>query len=1023
MFNITDIVHGRFYWLAVPDKAINQFYQQNITNRQVQFVHDNSITTPAYTVSVTDGRTGSSPQSAKIDFDTLPVLLNNHLRINQGETIVIISDGLSATHPGHNDDGDLQFNLLNVTHGQFYWRNTPAEVLDHFYQQNITDGLIQFTHDNSTQAPVYQVSVTDGRTISSVQAATIDFDASPILLNNSLVINQGETVRLTPDFLSATHPGGDDKVLLFNISSLLHGKFSFTTSPNNAILVFYQQNITGRLIQFSHDNSTQAPGYEVSVSDGRISLPPSAAKIDFDAFPILTMNQLIINQGQTVMITAGNLQATHDGVVADSLSFMISDCQHGQFQWVKTPNLPVTVFQQQNITDNLVQFTHDHSTSAPVYRVAVSDGRLTTTPSWSSIDFDSNPILVNNQLTIGEDETVTLTSGNLSAVHNSIVEPNLIFVISNVINGGFIVADTPTILTGNLTFLQQQILDQQIRFSQQGSGKPGYQVSVTDGRIILPPASANVTFNVKPVLTQNQFLVSRGQSVLLTSDNLAATRAGEMAPELQFLVSTTHNGQFEKRDSGIKITSFSQKDILQQSIQFVADKSGEVPDCWLKVWDSSTDLASDLQQTGVILVVNNNFQINQGDSLTLTENMLNTTTNRGNNCDILFTPIVDITQHGQFKLVSNPDYPLANFQQKQISAQEVVFVSDNATSAPSAYLKIKDGQMGEVQGTLTCQIDFDAAPTLQNNYLSTQTGRREQITDLNLKASSTTASIKELIFNISDINNGYFADKNNWQVELLQFTQQNITDGNIIFVTDKTGLAPEFKVSVWDGRMPCWACPQPADVVFDTSTPSNSSLSDTIKNALIGAVVSGAVGLLFFALRYKHSLSLQRSARPTIDGEEQETYPDTLLLPIAREIFSRIKITGCLGYIGKHNYNEYIGAVSVIVAALETKGVIQPNNWNSLPRPKKQRIIDAIAMHTKELVGNNRCCSTRTFTSFYKAEATPRMIRDQAEAIADAVQETVSNRTETSTHNRGSVRLTGATSSLNQSQMQTPLLS
>ena len=113
------------------------------------------------------------------------------------------------------------------------------------------------------------------------------------------------------------------------------------------------------------------------------------------------------------------------------------------------------------------------------------------------------------------------------------------------------------------------------------------------------------------------------------------------------------------------------------------------------------------------------------------------------------------------------------------------------------------------------------------------------------------------------------------------------------------GVAPEFQVSVWDGRLHCQICPQPAEVVFNTSNSSNSSLSDVLKNAIIGAVASGVVGLLFFALKYKHSLSLQRNARPTIDGEEQETYSDALLLPVAREIFSRIKITGCLGYIGK----------------------------------------------------------------------------------------------------------------------------
>ena len=67
--------------------------------------------------------------------------------------------------------------------------------------------------------------------------------------------------------------------------------------------------------------------------------------------------------------------------------------------------------------------------------------------------------------------------------------------------------------TGNLTFLQQQISDQQVSFSQQGTEKPGYEVSVSDGRITLPPVSANITFyNIKPVLTKNQFLVSVGQT-------------------------------------------------------------------------------------------------------------------------------------------------------------------------------------------------------------------------------------------------------------------------------------------------------------------------------------------------------------------------------------------------------------------------------------------------------------------------------------------------------------------------------
>ena len=79
-------------------------------------------------------------------------------------------------------------------------------------------------------------------------------------------------------------------------------------------------------------------------------------------------------------------------------------------------------------------------------------------------------------------------------------------------------------------------------------------------------------------------------------------------------------------------------------------------------------------------------------------------------------------------------------------------------------------------------------------------------------------------------------------------------------------------------------------------------------------------------------------------------------------------------------------------------------------------------MHTKELVGNNRCCSTRTFTGFYKAEATPRMIRDQANTIATAVQESLSENQEVKDVHRRDVHLTRVSSSLNDSTLTAPLL-
>ena len=51
-------------------------------------------------ISVTDGRISTSPQFAIIDFDPLPILVNNQLKISQGQTVTLTTDNLLATHVG-----------------------------------------------------------------------------------------------------------------------------------------------------------------------------------------------------------------------------------------------------------------------------------------------------------------------------------------------------------------------------------------------------------------------------------------------------------------------------------------------------------------------------------------------------------------------------------------------------------------------------------------------------------------------------------------------------------------------------------------------------------------------------------------------------------------------------------------------------------------------------------------------------------------------------------------------------------
>ena len=588
-------------------------------------------------------------------------------------------------------DGNLSFLINNLTHGQFEFLSVPNQSILFFYQQNISDGLVKFVHDDGVSAPHYQVTVSNGTLTTLAQWAEIDFDAAPILLTNHLAIMPGQIVYLSSSVLNATHPGGDDRMLIFNITSLEHGNFSFVTSTNKPILNFYQQNITQGMVQFTHDNSTVAPSYAVSVSDGRITLPPAPAEIDFSVAIILEVNQLVINQGETIVLSPDNLWASQAGNDGNNLEFMVSKVQQGQFSWTNQSAPTIIRFFQQNVTQGKIQFTHNNSMVKPVYQVVVSDGRVTTSPADAIIDFDTWPVLMNNQLTVGEGQNITLSNNNLLAFHNNIFEPTLEFQITNIQNGGFILlSDLTQKFFNNVSFVQQQITNRQVVFFSQNASQPSYQVAVTDGRLTTPLQPVQVTFFKKPALIHNQFLVSRGQSTLLTTDNLAAiTSNGTSAKDLQFVVSeTVQHGCFEQRNNlGKAIFSFNQQDILQQAIQFTHDNSSEAPEYLLSVQDTQSHLSSDWQPGKTLLVINNYFPV----TLSVTERVLNVTSDqpseRGN---IVFTPIVGTVQHGYFAVSTAPNYPLINFQQQQITAEEIIFIPDGSTTVPSGYLSVSD---------------------------------------------------------------------------------------------------------------------------------------------------------------------------------------------------------------------------------------------------------------------------------------------------------------------------------------------
>ena len=209
------------------------------------------------------------------------------------------------------------------------------------------------------------------------------------LLVGLLTIHQNQTVILNSQNLNATdfnHPAAG---LRFNVTEVQHGYFSLVNSTEQPITSFNQSQIWNGQIQFVHDGSLQAPNYTIQVQSDGLALPPppQTANISFYRRPVLLQNNLLVHQGETVLVTANNLNVTDD-YPSDQVLFTISNLQHGQFQLV--PAISVSQFNQQQLLAQQVLFVHDGSASAPGYQVIVKDPYFTLANRHGKHDFLSS---------------------------------------------------------------------------------------------------------------------------------------------------------------------------------------------------------------------------------------------------------------------------------------------------------------------------------------------------------------------------------------------------------------------------------------------------------------------------------------------------------------------------------------------------------------------------------------------------------------------------------------------------------
>lgn len=106
--------------------------------------------------------------------------------------------------------------------------------------------------------------------------------------------------------------------------------------------------------------------------------------------PVITTNQLVLSEGQTVVLSSAMLAGTDVEDAAGALLYSVTSVTGGFFARVASPTVAITSFTQQEVIDGAIQFVHNGGEAAPTYTLTLTDSEdLASAPSAANIAFSN----------------------------------------------------------------------------------------------------------------------------------------------------------------------------------------------------------------------------------------------------------------------------------------------------------------------------------------------------------------------------------------------------------------------------------------------------------------------------------------------------------------------------------------------------------------------------------------------------------------------------------------------------------
>ncbi|XP_010164661.2 chondroitin sulfate proteoglycan 4, partial [Antrostomus carolinensis] len=727
--------YGQMLLNDQPLKKDSVFSQKDITDQKVAYeligrYHEDKCDSFRFLISTKylESNLYDFEVYIKSDFRNI-ILTNNGLTVTEGEGKLITSTKLFVQTP---DNKTFQYKLTQFPkHGKLKLINFSGSLesndnLTTFTNKDITDERLMYMHDDSeTTFDEFLVRASSEET---GKWANFDPEVEPfsveIRFNISVQLkNDEKPVRVIDKVFNIVRNGQrlltladlcyhdpdsdfDDGQLLYTRRGISNGDLVLTNDTLHRLYQFKQVDLEQKQVLFIHHGADFAR-FVLFVTDGKHYTSLLLEVNATDPYVRLANNTgLLVQKGKEEAVTTDNLSAITNQDVRNDSEITYEIVSFPQYGRIYVNNLLMDSFTQLDLIKGCVTYRHDGSNNlTDTFNFTVRAGDLHLDAEVHvRIYLESYqwpPRIVNkNNLLVEEGKPVKISKGKLQVVHENSSPSEIVFTVRQLPVHGYIqkFSSEESYLDADqrpfLSFTQQDVDEGKVQYVQTVSDQLDdcFSLDVTNG--VRTVSGIEIFVDIIPRMIHlevQNFTVIEGGSKALVEDYLKISSRYFAGLSCEFiLIEQPKHGYVENSQvPGIKLTTFTRKQVEQELIYYIHDDSEELTDSftvivnYTELWKQSLPQTIFVTVTAVndeapVIKVNRILWVWVGSVTEITVDDLCTEDKDSSPSELIYS--ITPPSNGHVALKSSPNKSILSFTQAHIIEGQLVFVHNGALS-------------------------------------------------------------------------------------------------------------------------------------------------------------------------------------------------------------------------------------------------------------------------------------------------------------------------------------------------------